>query len=105
MQTDSPHGDPGNFCLWNQESGKFELPNPKSWALEFRIQLKESGIPLTIGIRISSPTDGAWNPESTVWYPESKKFLEFPFTGRKRQCACSKKIALLVVLALLVSGI
>ena len=31
----------GNFCLWN----------PESWAFKSRKQLKESRIPLTIGIR------------------------------------------------------
>ena len=38
---------PGKFCSWNQ----------KSLALESGIQLKESGIPLTIGIRNPSSTD------------------------------------------------
>ena len=40
-------GIPGNFCLWN----------PKSWSVESGIQLKESGIPLTIGTRNPSSTD------------------------------------------------
>ena len=31
--------------------GKFYLWNPEKWALEYGIQLKESGIPLTSGIR------------------------------------------------------
>ena len=48
---------PGKFCLWNQ----------KSWALESGIQLKESGIPLTIGIRNPSSTDKYWNPVSEIW--------------------------------------
>ena len=39
--------DQGNFCLWNLES----------WALESGMQLKESGIPLTIAIRNPSSTD------------------------------------------------
>ena len=49
----SPHAGesefwkPRNFCLWN----------PKSWALESGIQLKESGIPLRIGIRYPTSTD------------------------------------------------
>ena len=38
------------------------LVNPESWALESRIQLKESGIPLKIGIHNPSPTDKDWNP-------------------------------------------
>ena len=33
-----------NFCLWYLESGKILLENPESWALESRIQLKESRI-------------------------------------------------------------
>ena len=37
------------------ESEKFLLP--ESWALGSGIQLKESGIPITIGIQNSSPTD------------------------------------------------
>ena len=40
---------PGNLCLWNPELGKIFLWDPKSWTLESRIQLKESGIRLTIG--------------------------------------------------------
>ena len=58
---------PGKFCLWN----------PDSWALESEILLKESGIPLMIGIRNLSSTDqklesGTWNPQSTVRNRESK---------------------------------
>ena len=41
----------GKFCLWNPES--------------YGIQLKESGIPLKIGIQDPSSTDKDWNPEST----------------------------------------
>ena len=59
--------NPANiFLLWNLES----------WALESGKQLKNSGFPLTIGIR---------NPESTVWKPESKTVLdclEFPYMIR-----------------------
>ena len=40
------------FCLWNLES----------WALESGIQVKESGIPLKIGIQNPSSTDKDWNP-------------------------------------------
>ena len=46
----------GNFCLWN----------PESFTSEFGIQLKESGIPLTIGIRNPSSTDKVRNPESGI---------------------------------------
>ena len=40
----------GNFCLWN----------PESWALESGIQLKESRIPLKVGIR--NPWRGIQKP-------------------------------------------
>ena len=43
---------PGKFCLWN----------PESWVLDSGIQLKESGIPLKIGIQNSSSRDKYWNP-------------------------------------------
>ena len=53
----------------------------RNLGLESGIQLKESGIPLTIGIQNPSSTDKywnpvTWNPESTVWNPESKTFLD-----------------------------
>ena len=38
------------------------------------IQLKESELPLTIGIRKPSSTN--WNPESRAWNPESKTVLD-----------------------------
>ena len=47
----------GNFLLWNRESGKIRLAVSESWTLKFGIQLKESVIPLTIGIRNPSVTD------------------------------------------------
>ena len=52
--------------------------------LESGLQLKESGIPLKIGIRgpISTkenPESSIWNPESMAWNPESKTVLD-PFT-------------------------
>ena len=41
---ESGFGSPGNFCLWNPESGKFLLvANLGSWVLESGIQLKEYG--------------------------------------------------------------
>ena len=54
------------FCLWD----------PKSWALESGIQLKESGILLKIGIQNLSSTDKDWNQvpgirNPTAWNPES----------------------------------
>ena len=48
-------------------------------ALESEIQLRESGLPLTIGIPSSSSTDKesrSCNPESTVWNPESMSVLD-----------------------------
>ena len=40
------------------------------------MQLKESGIqvPLTKNLKLA----GTWNPESTVWNPESKTVLDYP---------------------------
>ena len=46
-----------NFCLWNLEP----------WALETGIQLKESGILLTIGIQNPSCTDKDRNPVPVMW--------------------------------------
>ena len=50
----------GNFCWWN----------PESWSLESGIQLKESGIPLTIEIQNSSSTDKNWNPVPGIRNPQ-----------------------------------
>ena len=55
----------GNLCWWNPESSKFLLWKPESWALE----LKESGISLTIGIRNSSSTNREWNPVPEIRNP------------------------------------
>ena len=41
----------GKICLWN----------PESWVLESGVQLKESGLPLAIGIENPSSTDEDWN--------------------------------------------
>ena len=43
--------------------------NPESWVLESRIQLKESGIPLTIGIQSPTSTDKDWNPVHGIRNP------------------------------------
>ena len=53
--------NPENIALWKQ----------KFWALEYGIELKESGIPLTKfhWQKLESIT---WNPESMAWNPESK---------------------------------
>ena len=42
------------------------LWNPESWALESGKQLKESGIPLTIGIRNPSFTDNESDPRRGI---------------------------------------
>ena len=49
----------GNICLWF----------PESWALESRIQLKESGILLTIGIQNPTSTDKDWNQVPGIGNP------------------------------------
>ena len=54
--------NPRKFCLWNL----------KSWALESQVQLKESGIPLNIGIQNPSSTrltDKDWNPVPAIRNP------------------------------------
>ena len=43
--------NPGKFCSWS----------PEPWALESRIQLKESGIPIRIGIQNPSFIDKGHN--------------------------------------------
>ena len=58
----------GNFCLWNPESWKVCLRNPESCALEPWIQLKETWIPLKIGIQKPSFSD----KEFRIQYLESR---------------------------------
>ena len=49
--------------------------------VECVIQLKDSGIPLTIGIQDPSSTDKDWNPgqswilDSTRWIPDSRYWI------------------------------
>ena len=62
---DSPHSDFGIreiFACAIRNPGKYCLQNPKSWALESGMQVKESVIPLTIGIHNRSSSDKNWNP-------------------------------------------
>ena len=47
------------------------------------MQLKESRILLTTGIQNPSSSDKYWNPESTVWNPESKTVLDSLTWGEK----------------------
>ena len=63
----------GKFCPWNPELGKIFLWNPKSWPSESRIQLKESGISLTIGIQNPSSPDKEWNSVPGIWNPQCVK--------------------------------
>ena len=62
--------------MWDSESSKVLLWNQEFWALESGVQLKESGIPLTIGIRNPSSND----KESGIHgvEPESRDCLGFP---------------------------
>ena len=64
------------------ESGNQKCVNLESWlSVESGIQLKESGIPLKIGIRNPSSTDknpesSLWSPESVAWNRQSKSVLD-----------------------------
>ena len=58
-----------HFCLCNPESGKIYLADPKSWALESRILLKESGIPL---IQVPMTKTGIQYLESGIHGLESR---------------------------------
>ena len=63
---------PGNLCSWN----------PESWALEFGIQLKESGIPLNPESKFH------WQKseiqESMAWNQKSKSILDYLTEGYTR---------------------
>ena len=68
-QTRPGFRNPRRFCFkWDLESITFLLWNPESWALESGIQLKESGIPVTFGIRNPSSTSKIRNlvPKSGI---------------------------------------
>ena len=57
--------NPRKFCLWN----------PESWVLESGIQIKESGIPITIGIQNSTvlqKNTGIQHLESWIHSVESR---------------------------------
>ena len=64
------------------ESGNQKCVNLESWlSVESGIQLKESGMPLKIGIRNPSSTDknpesSLWSPESVAWNRQSKSVLD-----------------------------
>ena len=57
----------GQAYMWNPESFQVLLCNLESWPLESRIQLKEFGIKVRIGIQNPSSTD----EESGFQYLES----------------------------------
>ena len=66
---ESGFGHPGNFCMWNRESGTLE-----------------SRMPLTIGIRNPSFIEkdlesSNWNPEYTAWNSDSKNVLDSLTSG------------------------
>ena len=55
----------------------------ESWNLESAIQLKDSGIPLMIGIQNPSSIDKDWNRVPGIWNPwRGIQNLGFPYIGR-----------------------
>ena len=69
--------------IWKHR--KFFFWPPESWALESEIQLKESGIPLTIEIQNPTFTDKDWRIlVSRIHCVESRiqNYLGFPYMGR-----------------------
>ena len=69
--------------LENPDSGIFAsgttVPNPGQKIVESGIQLKEFGIPLTIGksrVQILLTKTGIQYLESTAWNPESRPLLD-----------------------------
>ena len=71
--------------------------NLKSWALESWIQLKESGILLTIGIQNLSSTDKYWNQMPGIRNPRrgihNPGLVDYPRRGEKwgGNCILTKK--------------
>ena len=63
----------GNACLWNIESGKNTLRNPKSWVLESEIKLKESKIPKDWSLEFKFHLQRL---ECSNWNLESKTVLD-----------------------------
>ena len=61
----------GNFCLWN----------PEYWALQSGTHLKDSGIPLKIGMTRTGILS-ALNMEPTPWNPDIQDCLGFPYMVR-----------------------
>ena len=91
----SRHNAPPCKRIRIPESGNFFLWNPESWVLESGIQHKESGIPLTIGIRnpmfhLQMLEFSTWNPESMAWNP-AQDCVRFPYVGRQRRIRAKKE--------------
>ena len=63
----------GNACLWNIESGKNSLRNPKSFVLESEIKLKESKIPKDWSLEFKFHLQRL---ECSNWNLESKTVLD-----------------------------
>ena len=63
--------------------------NLESWILESGIQLKDSGIPLSIGIQFSSSTDKYWNPvpgiRNTTREIQNPRLSWIPLHGARRK--------------------
>ena len=78
--------NPINFCSWNLGSGIFLLVKYGILSLESGVDPKESGIPLTIGIRNPSSTDeesGIQALESGIHDVESRfQCCGFSYIGR-----------------------
>ena len=70
------------------ESRNFIWRNPESWVLKSEIQLKESGISLTIEIRLiqvpmtKSPGSSTWNPAIHGVESRNQDLLGFSYIGR-----------------------
>ena len=70
------------------ESGNFIWGNVESWALKSGIQLKDSGISLTIGIRLiqvpltKNPESSTQNPAIHSVESRNQDFLGFSYMGR-----------------------
>ena len=73
------------------------IRNLEFWSLESVIQLKESGILLTVGIKVSStsnPKSSAWMEfGSTLWNPESRTALDHLTRGKWSQWNSSCEVA------------
>ena len=82
MSRKSGFPNPGNFFLWN----------PESWTLESRIQLKESGTLLKIGIQNPKFTNKDRNPVPGIWNPGrgiQNRIQDCPLHGVTLPLACS----------------